>query len=73
MATSTIERMIEEVEALTDKADCTYCKGRKQGRIPCPAHLVEGECEIDPATGLAWCWNCDTAEVVAPTIICPCW
>ena len=73
MATSTIERMIETVEQLAEPTDCPFCKGRKGGRMPCPAHLVDGECEVDPETGLVWCWNCDTAEVQPPVIICPCW
>ena len=70
---TTIELMIETIEQLDEAQDCPYCEGRHGGRMPCPAHLVDGECELDPETGLWWCDNCDTAEPDAPTIICPCW
>ncbi|MDG4796229.1 hypothetical protein [Micromonospora sp. WMMD1082] len=69
----TIERMMKEAEQLTEGEKCPWCNStRTRTEITCPAHLTDGEYEIDPATGLAWCFNCDTAEITAPKIICPC-
>ncbi|WP_431935759.1 hypothetical protein [Micromonospora sp. RP3T] len=74
MTQYTMERLVEQAAQRDLSLPCIICHEAPGGRIPCPAHLIPGETEVELLTGLRWCFNCDLREDADDTtIICPCW